>query len=171
MGVESFSLSLDSDVEVGSTGNIYRSPVLPTESAAYQSAAYQDEGVGSELERLVEALPSCESAENLAAVIKGSALETVEDAIFFQPEPQRSQLTQWLEVLNQPVRKVEPQPLKVRSWEWSKLPLVKSVLCWIDRPEQVRVLEIDSSGFCLVRSLLSGLTTNTHVCQLTPVSG
>jgi hypothetical protein len=126
----------------------------------------------SEVEQLVDALPFAETIEDFASIVEDSAPDAVEDAIAFQPDqPRRQQLTQWLEVLNQPVRKVEPQPLKVRSWEWSKLPLVKSVLCWIDRPEQVRVLEIDSSGFCLVRSLLSGLTTNTHVCQLTPVSG
>jgi hypothetical protein len=115
MGVESVALSLDSDVEVGSTGNIYRSPVLPTESAAYQNAAYQDEGVGSELERLVEALPSCESAENLAAVIKGSALETVEDAIFMSSDPhRRKQLETWLRVLNQSSVETEPQPVQIK---------------------------------------------------------
>jgi hypothetical protein len=172
MGVESVVLSLDSDVEVGSTGNIYRSPVLPTESAAYQSAAYQDEAVGSELEQLVEALPLCESAESLAAVIKGSPLETVEDAIFMSSDPhRRNQLEAWLKALNQPAVEVEPQPSKARSWQWSELPLVKSVLRWIDRAEEVRVLAVDSDGFCQVRSLLSGLTTNTHASQLMPVSG
>jgi len=139
----------------------------PTELVDQLAAVQQ-----SEVEQLVDALPFAETIEDFASIVEDSAPDAVEDAIAFQPDqPRRQQLTQWLEVLNQPVRKVEPQPLKVRSWEWSKLPLVKSVLCWIDRPEQVRVLEIDSSGFCLVRSLLSGLTTNTHVCQLTPVSG
>ncbi|MDP8966871.1 MAG: DUF3854 domain-containing protein [Cyanobacteriota bacterium] len=104
MGVESVAVSLDSDVEVGSTGNIYRSPVLPTESAAYQSAAYQHEGVGSELEQLLEALPFAESAEDFASIVDGSPTEAVEEAIALQPnQPRRQQLTQWLEALNQPV--------------------------------------------------------------------
>jgi hypothetical protein len=146
--------------------------VLPTESAAYQTAAYQDEGVGSELEQLVEALPFCESAEDLAAVIEGSPLETVEDAIAFQPDqPRRRQLTEWLKVLDHPVSEVESQPLKPRSSQWSELPAVKSVLRWIDRTERVRVLAIDANGFCQVRSLLSGLITNSHCSQLMPVSG
>jgi hypothetical protein len=145
--------------------------VLPTESAAYQSAAYQDEQVGSELEQLVEALPFVETVDDFAAAVEGSPRQAIEDAIFFQPEPQRSQLTQWLEVLNQPAVEAEPQPLKARSWQWSELPLVKSVLRWVDRAEQVRLVAIDADGLCQVRSLLSGLTTNTHASQLMPISG
>jgi len=118
MGVESVVLSLDSDVEVGSTGNIYRSPVLPTESAAYQTAAYQDEGVGSELEQLVEALPFAESLEDFASIIEGSPLEAVRDAIAFQDtQPRRIQLQGWLEALRQPVKEdVEPVGESDQGW-------------------------------------------------------
>jgi len=87
---------------------------------------------------LVEALPSCESAENLAAVIKGSALETVEDAIFFQPEPQRSQLTQWLEVLNQPTVEVEPQPIQIKVGD--RLRLAKNLFA-TSKGKVVQILE------------------------------
>jgi hypothetical protein len=99
-GANSVVLSLDSDVEVGSTGNIYRSPVLPTENAAYQSAAYQYEAVGSELEQLVEALPFAESLEDFASIIEDSPLEAVEDAIALSgDQPRRQQLRSWLEAL------------------------------------------------------------------------
>ena len=168
MGVESFVLSLNSDLEVGSTGNIYRSPVLPTESAAYQTAAYQDEGVGSELQQLVEALQFAESLEDLASIIEGSPLEAVEDAIALQDsQPRRMQLQGWLEVLNQPVEETKP----TRSWQWSDLPAVKSILRWIDRSEQVLLLAIGADGLCQVRSHLTGVVTNTHASQLMPVSG
>jgi hypothetical protein len=98
MGANSVILSLDSDVEVGSTGNTYISPVLPTESAAYQ-----DEAVGSELEQLVEALPFCESAEDFALVVEGSPLETVNEAILMSSDqPRAKQLEAWLEALQKP---------------------------------------------------------------------
>jgi hypothetical protein len=102
-GANSVVLSLDSDVEVGSTGNIYRSPVLPTENAAYQSAAYQYEAVGSELEQLVEALPFAESLEDFASIIEGSPLEAVEDAFLYQEPQRRIQLQRWLEATQKPV--------------------------------------------------------------------
>jgi hypothetical protein len=102
MGVESVVLSLNSDIEVGSTGNIYRSPVLPTESAAYQTAAYQDEGVGSELEQLVEALPFVETVDDFAAVVEGSPRQAIEDAIALSgDQPRRQQLTAWYEAIQQ----------------------------------------------------------------------
>jgi hypothetical protein len=124
------------------------------------------------LESLISALESCQSISQFDALTQGYSVELVEDAIALQPDqPRRKQLTQWLENLNQPAEEVETQPFKVRSWQWSELPLVKSVLRWIDRTEQVRVLAVDADGFCQVRSLLSGLTTNTHINQLTPVSG
>jgi hypothetical protein len=125
----------------------------------------------SELEELVDFLPLAETAEDFSNLVEGTPLEVVQDAILFQ-EPQRKiQLQGWLDAFNQPVREVEPQPLKPRSWEWSKLPTVKSVLRWIDRSEQVRLLAIDASGLCQVRSLLSGLVVNTHASQLVPPSG
>jgi hypothetical protein len=87
------SQSLDSDVEVGTTGNINTIPVVPTESGAYQDAAH-----GTELEQLVEALPFCETADDLASVIEGCAIEVVEDAIAMQDtQPRRQRLTKWLE--------------------------------------------------------------------------
>jgi hypothetical protein len=126
----------------------------------------------SELEQLIESLPFAQSPEDFASVIEGSPLEAVEDAIALSADqPRRIQLQAWLDALNQPVREVEPQLLKPRSWEWSELPAVKSVLRWIDRSEQVRLLTIDASGLCQVRSLLSGLVVNTHASQLVPASG
>jgi hypothetical protein len=91
-GVGSMGLSLDSDVEVGSTGNINTIPVVPTESAAYQDAAH-----GTALEQLVEALPFCETADDLASVMEDYAIEVVEDAIAMQDtQPRRLLLTKWL---------------------------------------------------------------------------
>jgi hypothetical protein len=74
--------------------------VLPTESAAYQTAAYQDEGVGSELEQLVEALPFVQTAEDFAAVVEDSFLEAVKEALALSgDQPRRKQLEAWLEEL------------------------------------------------------------------------
>jgi hypothetical protein len=93
LGVELVCQSLDSDVEVGTTGNITTIPVVPTESGAYQDAAN-----GKELEQLVEALPFCETVEDLVNVIEGCAIEVVEDAIAMQDtQPRRIRLTEWLE--------------------------------------------------------------------------
>jgi hypothetical protein len=126
----------------------------------------------SELEELIEALPFAETVEDFASIVEGSALDAVEDAIALQDtQPRRLQLQAWLEALNQPVRQVEPQSLKPCSWQWLQLPLVKSILRWVDRAEEVRLLTVDSDGFCQVRSLLSGLITNSHCSQLMPVSG
>ena len=73
--------------------NINTIPVVPTESGAYQDAAH-----GTELEQLVEALPFCETADDLASVIEGCAIEVVEDAIAMQDtQPRRQRLTKWLE--------------------------------------------------------------------------
>ena len=84
--------SLDSDVEVGTRGNINTIPVVPTESAAYQDAANS-----TELEQLVEALPFCETADDLALVMEDYAIEVVEDAIAMQDtQPRRLLLTKWL---------------------------------------------------------------------------
>jgi hypothetical protein len=142
--------------------------VLPTESAAYQTAAYQDEEVGSELEQLIEALPFVETVDDFAAVVEGSPRQAIEDAIALSgDQPRRIQLQGWLNVLNQPAEETKP----TRSWQWSELPAVKSVLRWIDRTEQVRLLAIDASGLCQVRSHLTGVVTNTHASQLMPVSG
>jgi hypothetical protein len=104
-GVGGRTVSLDSDVEVGSTGNINTIPVVPTESAAYQDAAK-----GTELEQLVEALPFCETADDLACVIEGYAIEAVEDAIAMQDtQPRRLQLTKWLaNATTEPIEPVLP---------------------------------------------------------------
>jgi hypothetical protein len=92
LGVERLGVSLDSDVEVGTMGNINTIPVVPTESAAYQDAANS-----TELEQLVEALPFCETADDLALVMEDYAIEVVEDAIAMQDtQPRRLLLTKWL---------------------------------------------------------------------------
>jgi hypothetical protein len=97
--------SLDSDVEVGTRGNINTIPVVPTESAAYQDAAH-----GTALEQLVEALPFCETADDLACVIEGYAIEAVEDAIAMQDtQPRRLLLTKWLaSATTEPIEPVLP---------------------------------------------------------------
>ena len=51
----------------------------------------------SELEKLVEALPFAETVEDFASIVEDTPLETVEDAIAFQPtQPRRKQLDEWL---------------------------------------------------------------------------
>ena len=96
-GVVSTSLSLDSDVEVGSTGNINTIPVLPTQSAAYQNKVSM-----SPLEQLVEALPYCETVEDFTCVVEDYSVEMVEEAIVFQDtQPRRRLLTLWLEQLEE----------------------------------------------------------------------
>jgi hypothetical protein len=96
-GVVSTSLSLDSDVEVGSTGNINTIPVLPTPSAAYPNKVSM-----SPLEQLVEALPYCETAEDFTCVVEDYSLSMVEEAIVFQEtQPRRRLLTLWLEQLEE----------------------------------------------------------------------
>ena len=68
-----------------------------------ESGDYQVEGVASELEQLVEALPFAESVEDFASIIEGSPLETVEDAIALaDTQPRRQQLRSWLEALQKP---------------------------------------------------------------------
>jgi hypothetical protein len=49
--------------------------------------------------------------------------------------------------------------------------LVKSVLRWSARTEQVRLLAIDPDGFCQVQLLVTGLITNSRIDQLVPLSG
>jgi hypothetical protein len=92
----------------------------------------------TELEQLVEALPFVETVDNFVAVVEGSPRQAIEDAIFFQPEPQRSQLTQWLEVLDQPAEEVEPQPVQVRVGD--RLRLAKNLFA-TTKGKVVQVLE------------------------------
>jgi hypothetical protein len=104
LGVELLKPSLDSDVEVGTTGNINTIPVVPTESGAYQDAA-----IGKELEQLVEALPFCETVEDLVNVIEGCAIEVVEDAIAMQDtQPRRIRLTEWLAFVKTEQSPIQP---------------------------------------------------------------
>jgi hypothetical protein len=85
-------------------GNINTIPVVPTESAAYQDAAK-----GKELEQLVEALPFCETADDLASVIEDYAIEVVEDAIAMQDtQPRRLLLTKWLANATTEPKPIEP---------------------------------------------------------------
>jgi hypothetical protein len=74
----------------------------PNNSINSQGTCGQTEGVGSELEQLVEALPFAESLEDFASVIEGSPLEAVEDAIAVSgDQPRRQQLTAWYEAIQQ----------------------------------------------------------------------
>jgi hypothetical protein len=80
----------------------------PDNSINSQGNYGQTEGVGSELEQLVEALPFAETAEDFASIIEDSDLKTVEDAIAFQPDqPRRRQLTEWLEALSLPAEEFD----------------------------------------------------------------
>jgi hypothetical protein len=75
---------------------------VTTNSGDYQSADYQARDVGSELEQLIECLPFCDSAGEFAAVIEGSPVEVVEDAILYLESPhQKQRLHQWYERLKQ----------------------------------------------------------------------
>jgi len=68
----------------------------PNNSINSQGNCGQAEGVGSELEQLVEALPFAETAEDFASIVEGSPLEAVEDAITLQDmQPRRQQLQNW----------------------------------------------------------------------------
>jgi hypothetical protein len=83
-------------VTVGSTGNIYRSPVVPTEIAAYQTEVPTKEG--GVVEGLAEALEFCDAPDVFAAVIEGYEPSQVEDAIALQPTaPLRQRLCRWYE--------------------------------------------------------------------------
>jgi hypothetical protein len=68
--------------------------------ADYQVADYQVRAFGSEIEQLMEALPFVETADEFAAVIEGSPVEVVEDAIALSGnQPRRRQLEQWHQAL------------------------------------------------------------------------
>jgi hypothetical protein len=68
----------------------------PNNSINSQEDCGQAEGVGSELEQLVEALPFAETAEDFASIVEGSPLEAVEEAIALQDtQPRRQQLQNW----------------------------------------------------------------------------
>jgi hypothetical protein len=52
------------------------------------------------------------------------------------------------------------------------LPSVGAIMCWVrGSAERLRVQAVEPDGRCQVRSLLSGLFTNTHVEQLSDVPG
>jgi hypothetical protein len=100
--------------------------VLPTESAAYQTAAYQDEGVKSELQQLVEALPFAESLEDFASIVEDSPREAVEEAIALQDtQPRRQQLMSWYEKLANDTS--EPLQLEL-TWLDSAVKLLQEAL-------------------------------------------
>jgi len=68
--------------------------------ADYQVADYQVRAFGSEIEQLMEALPFVETADEFAAVIEGSPVEVVEDAIVLSGnQPRRRQLEHWYQAL------------------------------------------------------------------------
>jgi hypothetical protein len=75
----------------------------PNNSINSQGDYGQAEGVGSELEQLLEALPFVETADDFAAVVEGSPRQAIEDAIALQDSaPRRLQLSQWLTALPNP---------------------------------------------------------------------
>lgn len=100
MGVNNLYLSLNSDVEVVTLGNKEYIHGVTTDSGDYQSADYQNFGVGSEVEQLVQAFEFCDTAEVFALVIEGEPAEVVEDAIASSnSQSQRNQLRAWYESL------------------------------------------------------------------------
>jgi hypothetical protein len=111
-------------------------------------------GESSLVARLIDSLPYC---------------QTTKDFALQDTQPRRQQLTQWLEALHKLEAEVQPPPTERRVWQWSELPIVKAVLRWVDRPEKVRLLDIDPEGRCSVRSQRSGITTHTHISQLRPL--
>jgi hypothetical protein len=140
----------------------------------------------NELSELTEALSFCDSPSEFALVIEEAESEVIETAIALQDsQPKRQQLRQWWEQGRSPSQLVCDEAQErishavepgadlpaVRSWQWSELPLVKSVLKWIDRSERVSLLSVEEDGRCQVRSLLSGLITNSRIDQLMPLSG
>jgi hypothetical protein len=86
----------------------------------------QNQGEGSELEQLLEALPFCDSAEDFAAMVEDCSVEVIEDAIALQDtQPRRLQLQGWLDVMREttftahlPQNKAEPVRLGQRVWVW-----------------------------------------------------
>jgi hypothetical protein len=102
MEVSSSCLSLNSDVEVVTLGNKEYISSVTTDSGDYQSADYQNRGIGSELEQLIEAFKFCDTVEIFASVIEDKPSEIVEDAIALAPtQPRRLQLQQWYESVKQ----------------------------------------------------------------------
>lgn len=62
---------------------------------------------GDELEQLIQALPFVDDAKTFAAVIEGSPVEIVEDAIAMtDSQPRRKQLEGWLQSISQPVAQI-----------------------------------------------------------------
>jgi hypothetical protein len=134
------------DTVITSGNKEYISAVI-TNDADYQSADYQSEGVGSELEQLIECLPFCDSADEFAAVIEGSPIEVVEDAILYLESPhQKQQLTQWHQALKTPKRPLLAH-YKTGDEVWAYFPQsqdgwLKGVVEWA-RGNTIRVV----SGF------------------------
>jgi hypothetical protein len=103
--------------------------------------------VASELEQLIECLPFCDSADEFAAVIEGSPIEVVEDAILYLESPhQKQQLTQWHQALKTPKRPLLAH-YKTGDEVWAYFPQsqdgwLKGVVEWA-RGNTIRVV----SGF------------------------
>jgi hypothetical protein len=88
----------------------------PNNSINSQGDYGQAEGVGSELEQLLEALPFVETADDFALVVEGSPRQAIEDAIALQPDqPRRRQLREWLEATLVP-SDVEPAGESNQGW-------------------------------------------------------
>jgi len=107
-----------------------------------------DTPLSSQLEQLVEALPFVEDAETFAAVIEGSPLEVVEDAIALSgSQPRRLQLHQWYESLKQASERPALASYTPGDEVWAYFPQsrdgwLKGTIEWV-RGKTIRVV----SGF------------------------
>jgi hypothetical protein len=116
--------------------------------ADYQSVDYQVEGVGSELEELIEALPFAETIEEFASIIEGSPTEIVEDAIALSAtQPRRKQLQHCYESLKQSPERPTLASYMAGNEVWAYFPQsqdgwLKGVVEWA-RGNTIRVV----SGF------------------------
>lgn len=140
----------------------------------------------SRLEWLTSAFSQCNEISQFEFAIAGETNEMIEDALLYQEPSHRALLRQWLNALSEVPAGEATNDIGVsettsersltageetspKVWEWKELPIVRTVLRWIDRPEQLRLLDVEADGRCSVRSLVSGLVTHSHVSQLCPV--
>jgi hypothetical protein len=135
---------------------------------------------------LMEAFEFCELPHQFAAVIEGYPSEEIEAAIALcDTAPKRRQLESWYqEVLkatecsdksDEAIPSEEERDSSAEAsgsqsgYSWKELPSVGQMLHWVAGGLEKLVLKaIDADGTCQVKSLLSGVFTNTRVDRLKP---
>lgn len=123
---------------------------------------------GHDLESLIGSLTEAGTPEQFWRLVEGRSPEVIEDAIFLQPLDARQQLSAWYEAGDMTEGTAVATPLP-KAWQWTELPIVRSILRWIDRSERLTLLNIEPDGRCQVRSQVSGLVRNTRLDQLRPL--